>query len=209
MHHLLYRITVSVALSCIVASAISAILCSRLGLSIKKGKLRLLGYCLLSSGLTILGVSWIAYQESLPVYHTEGVIQDANVYRHSKDTHTRVHVLTASDGELVLDASGSSTLLHPGEHLVVTYRGETGSIIRATFLTNEGSIEGHFNGTDLWPAYFWLFLGVLFGYDGFQRHRRDPEGSEEPYRRNTVPLNGVDTASLLQLSSKHRKDSDV
>jgi hypothetical protein len=110
MHHLLYRISMSVAASCIVASVISAILCSRLGVSIKKGRLRLLGYCLLSSGLTILGVSWIAYQKSLPVYHAEGVIQEANIYRHSKDTHTRVHVLTASDGELVLDASGSSPL---------------------------------------------------------------------------------------------------
>jgi hypothetical protein len=57
-------------------------------------------------------------------------------------------------------------------------------------------------------SYFWLFLGVLFGYEGFQRHRRDPEGSEEPYRRNTVPLTGVDTASLVQLSNKHRRNRD-
>jgi len=130
------------------------------------------------------------------------------IYRHSKDKHTRVRILTGADGDLVLDAPGSSTFFLSGEHVVVAYRGETGSIIKATFLGSEGTVEGHFNGTDLWPAYIGLFLGVLFGYDGFQRHRRDPEGAEEPYRRNTVPLNGVDTESLLQLSSKHRKGDD-
>jgi len=115
MHHLLYRTTVSVAASCLVASAISAILCSRVGISIRKG--RLLAYCLL-----------------------------------------------------------------------------------------DGTVEGHFNGTDSWPAYIWVILGVLFAYDGFQRHRWDPEVSKEPYNRNTIKGTGVDTASLLQLSSERRID---
>jgi hypothetical protein len=129
MHHLLYRTTVSVAASCLVASAISAILCSRVGISIRKGRLRLLAYCLLGSGLTIAGVAMI-----------------------------------------------------------------------------DGTVEGHFNRTDSWPAYIWVILGVLFAYDGFQRHRRDPEGSEEPYNRNTIKGTGVDTASLLQLSNERRID---
>jgi hypothetical protein len=190
-------------------TAVSAVLCSIAGISVRKGRLRLLSLCLLGGGAIVSALAMIGYQQSLPIYHGEGIIQQAHIYVTGKEHRTSLQVGTVSGSDLVLRASGRSVYFRPGEHLIFTYQGETGSLINATFLKEDGTAEGQFHGTGSWPAYVLLVGGVLLVYAGFQRHRRDPEGAEEPHNRNTVPRTGVDTASLLQLSSERRRNHDT
>jgi hypothetical protein len=176
-----------------------------LGISVKKGWLRLLAYCLAGTGLTVAGLAMIAYQNSLPIYRDQGIVQQARTNSSGRGGRTKLQLLTPSSGELVLDASGRSRYFRPGEHVTVTYRGVTGSVINATFLKADGSVEGEFNGTDSWTAYFALIVGLLLVCAGFQRHRRDPEGAETPYNKTPRKRLGasVDTASMLHLSGSH------
>jgi hypothetical protein len=60
----------------------------------------------------------------------------------------------------------------------VSYRGYSGSIHKAQFLSSTGSEEGVFNGTDDWPPYFMLLLGLLVMWAGVRKFKRDPEGAE-------------------------------
>lgn len=104
-------------------------------------------------------------------------------------------------------ASGRSIYFHPGEHLIVTYQGETGSIINAIFLKDDGTVEGQFRGTGLWPAYVLLIGGILIIHFGFKMNKRDPEGAEER-NRNVKPYGQIDRASFLRLSSGRREDHE-
>jgi hypothetical protein len=133
--------------------------------------------CLLGGGAVVSALAVIGYQQSLTIYHAEGIIQQVRVYMTGKEHRTRLQVATNSGANLVLRASGRSIYFHPGEHLIVTYQGETGSIIKATFLKDDGTFEGRFRGTVAWPAYVLLMGGILIIGIGFKMNRRDPEGA--------------------------------
>jgi hypothetical protein len=208
MHHLLYRLAMGLAACCCVGSLIAAVLDFRLAISTRKGRLRLVSRILLGAGLCIGGLSFVTYQHSLPVYHADGIIRHAQEYTSGKSRRTRLHVLTGTDSELVLDASGISPYFRQGEHLIVTYKGVTGTVMKATFLKADGSVMGVFNGTDSWPAYFTVVGGMLMLYWGIKVYRRDPEGAEQRPTRNQKPLTGVDEASLMRLSSVSPKDDE-
>jgi hypothetical protein len=207
MHPLLYRLVTGFAVCCFVGSAVSAVLCSILGVSVRKGRLRLLSLCLLGGGAIVSALAIIAYQRSLPVYHGEGIIQHARLYTTGKEHRTSLQIATNSGAELVLRASGRSIYFHPGEHLIVTYQGETGSIINATFLKDDGSVEGQFRGTGLWPAYVLLIGGILIIYLGLEMNRRNPEGTEER-NRNAKPYGQIDSASFMRLSGRRHEDRE-
>ena len=190
---------------CFVGASVSAVLFSIVSVSARKGRLRLLGVCLLGVGAIVTALAMIGYQRSLPIHHGEGIIQRARTYWSGRQRRTRLYVLT-SNGELVLDASGLSPFFRQSEHIIVMYKGVTGSVTSATFLKADGSVEGRFHGSGLWSAYVLLVGGILIIYAEFKRNKRDPEGAEQPYNRNTMPRTGVDTASLLQLSGKRSRD---
>jgi hypothetical protein len=187
-----------------VGSSVSAVLCCRLSVSIRKGSLKLLSLCLLGAGSIVSALAMIGYQRSLPIYHAEGTIQQVHAYMTGKEHRTSLRVGTSSGTVLVLRASGRSVYFRPGEHLIFTYQGETGSIINATFLKDDGTEEGQFRGTDSWPGYVLLAGGILIIYFGFKTNRRDPEGREEGSHRNAKPYGAIDKASLMQLSSGSR-----
>jgi len=83
----------------------------------------------------------IGYQQSLQAYHAEGIIQQVHVYMTGKEHRTSLQVATNSGAGLVLRASGRSIYFHPGEYLIVIYQGETGSIVKATFLKDDGRVS--------------------------------------------------------------------
>jgi hypothetical protein len=207
MHHLLYRLATGLAVCCFVGSSVSAVLCSIVGVSVRKGRLKLLSLCHLGGGAIVSALAMIAYQRSLPVYHGEGIIQHVRVYMTGREHRTSLQIATNSGADLVLRASGGSIYFHPGEHLIVTYQGETGSIINATFLKNDGTVEGQFHGTGVWPAYVLLIGGILIIYFGFKMNRRDPEGAEER-NRNAKPYGQIDRASFIRLSGWRREDHE-
>jgi hypothetical protein len=118
---------------------------------------------------------------------------------------TSLRVAANSGADLVLRASGRSIYFKPGEHLIVTYAGDAGSIIKATFLKDDGTIEGEFRGTGAWPAYALLMGGILIICIGFRVNKRDPEGAEEG-NRNANPYGQIDRDFLLQLSGTRHED---
>jgi hypothetical protein len=191
MHPLLYRLATGVAVCCFVGSSVSAVLCSIAGISIRKGRLKLLSLCLLGGGAIVAALAMITYQRSLPIYHGEGIIRNVHGYMTGKEHRTSLQIATNSGADLVLRASGRSDYFHPGEHLIVTYQGETGSIITATFLKDDGTVEGQFRGAVGWPAYVLLIGGMLIIYSGFKMNRRDHESAEEG-NRNVKPYEQID-----------------
>jgi hypothetical protein len=96
MHHLLYRLATGVAVCCFVGSSVSAVLCSIAVISVRKGRLKLLSLCLLGAGAIVSAVAMIGYQQSLQIYHAEGIIQQVHVYMTGKEHRTSLQVATGS-----------------------------------------------------------------------------------------------------------------
>jgi hypothetical protein len=90
----------------------------------------------------------------------------------------------------------------------VHYQGETGALLRASFVSADGREDGVFNGLEMWPPFFFLLGGAIVIFPGFNRYRRDPEGAEEPSQQNQHPYGSVGKESLLNLSQQGADESE-
>jgi hypothetical protein len=156
----------------------SGIYASRESISAKKGKSRLIAFLLCGVGICTAALALGSLQWATPIYQVDGIIESAQVHSRNRGYRTSLRVQTSSGGELELNADGRSPYFRTGEHLKVSYRGYSGSIHKAQFLSSTGSEEGVFNGTDDWPPYFMLLLGLLVMWAGVRKFKRDPEGAE-------------------------------
>jgi hypothetical protein len=150
----------------------------RLSSSIRKRRLEFLAYILIGSGICI-GASAVAFfQWRLPVYRIDGIVERAQVHAEGKGYRTELQVRLKTGERVNLNASGRSDYFRFGEHAIVRYKAETGSIVKAYFISSSGGQEAIFNGTDSFPPYVMFGLGVFVFFAGFKKYRRDPESDK-------------------------------
>ncbi len=152
---------------------------SRESISPKKGKGRLIAFLLCGAGICIGALAIGSLQWTTPIYQVDGVVESAQIHSQNKGYRTSLIVQTSSGVDLVLNADGRSPYFRTGEHLQVSYRGYSGSIHKALFLSPTGNEEGIFNGTDDWPPYFMFLMGLFVMWAGVRKFKRDPEGAGE------------------------------
>lgn len=143
----------------------------------RKGKQRLTAFLCIGGCIYGIAFSMLAYQAKLPTCELLGEIEQAQVHAEGKGHRTTL-LVRISGGEITVDASGTSPFFHTGQSIRARYQGVTGHILEAHFLSTNGAEVGVFNGTDTWPSYGLLLVGLLVIFAGYKKYRRDPEGAE-------------------------------
>jgi hypothetical protein len=159
------------------------------------------------SGICIAALTLLLYEWHLPVFESEGNIEAVWV-RGGEDVRSDLLIHTSSGADIAVHASGRSPHFQRGEHVKVRYQSETGAILKVLFVSADGRVEGVFDGTEMWPPFFFLIGGLIIIFLGFRRYRRDPEGAEEPSQPNQHPYGTVDKESLLNLSEEDTCESE-
>lgn len=170
----------------------------------RKGKRRLLAYVLGGLGISIGALAIILFQSQLPVYRAEGIIEEVHVHAEGRGFRSNLRIRSADGTELVINASGRSSYFRFGQRVRVSYEGYRGSILKAEFISSSGGKEAVFNGTDYVPPYFFLLGGLVIIWAGIKKHKRNPDGLEQPTARNSKLHTGVDNSSLLHLSDSSK-----
>jgi hypothetical protein len=204
---IVYLSIIGSAAAAVAVSMVCWYLASIYGTSARRGRSLFAASLFGGAGICAATLALIVYQRQLPVFEAEGSIEAVSIHR---DRHERTDVLihTFSGGDIALRAFGSSHYFRRDEHVKVRYHGETGTILRVVFVSTDGREEGVFNDIGVWPLFFFLLLGIMIILQGFRRHRRDPEGVEEPSARNQHPYGAVDEGSLLNLSKEDNSESE-
>jgi hypothetical protein len=162
----------------------------------RKGRARLIATLAFGSWFCISALSMIIYNASLPVFEFGGEIESVQII-HSDSRHysafLRIHTLAG--GNITIHYSGRNEYFRKGEHLKVRYQGDTGELLKATFLAPDGRQEGVFNGTSTWQPYLVLLPGLFAIWAGFKKFHRDPEAVEDTTWRNPSLLDSVDDDS--------------
>jgi hypothetical protein len=171
----------------------------------EKGKQKLRAYVCIGAGICIGALAVILLQTRVPVLQGIGVIETAQIRSEVRGHRTNFTVRVPSGAVLALKASGSSPYFHPGEQVNVRYQGYSGSVLKVHFLSPSGREEGVFNGTDSWPPYWFVLIGLLIIWAGAKKYKRDPEGAEQASGRNPKPYGEIDKFSLLRLSGRSGK----
>jgi hypothetical protein len=195
------------ACACVIA-VVCGYFASIYGISPRRGKALFAAALFGGSGVFIAALTLLLYERHLPVFEAEGNIEAVQIYG-GKQGRSDVLIHTSSGGDIAIHASGRSPYFRQGEHVKVRYQGETGAILKASFVSADGREEGVFNGTGMWPLFLFLLGGALVIVLGFKRYRRDPEGAEEPSQRNQHPYGSVDKESLLNLSEQGADESET
>jgi len=177
------------------------------GTSARKGRALLAATLFGGAGISIANLAILLYQRHLPVFEAEGDIEAVSVHP-GKYVRSDLLIRTSSGADIALHAYGRSPYFRRDEHVKVRYQGETENIQRVLFLSSNGREEGVFNNTGMWPAFFFLLVGVTIIFYGCRRYRRDPEGAEGPSVPDKHPYGSVDQRSLLNLSEHGNDESE-
>jgi hypothetical protein len=182
------------AIGCGIAAA-------RLEISKSKGLFRTWGYVLFAAGLCVASLSFLLTSYKGRHFSVDGDIKEAHIVGSGRSRRTDVWVRVGS-GDLVLRASGTNVYFRPGEHVILTYQENSGSILKARFFSPTGKQEGAYNNADFLGPSVCLLIGIVLIWGSIRLHRRDPEGSETNESRGFDPHDSVDSlSSLLHLSS--------
>ena len=165
-----------------VVGLIYGILVSRQNCSPIKSKQQFQAHVCLGLGI-VLGACTSGWFEShLPSLSAEGTIQTVQVSGEKvRQTSMRIHL---TDGSfLSVYASGDDHYFQPGQHLRLTYkirnfRGFSGSIQEAHFISSNGIEEGTFTTFDPIMSYFLAGFGLFVIWGGYKKYKRDPEATE-------------------------------
>jgi hypothetical protein len=189
--------------STIVAAIVCGIATSLMSVGPRKGRLQLAASLLIGAVVCVASVSDFVIDRQRPVFEAAGYVRSAAVHRAGKSDRTEIQIQMASGAVAHVNARGRSPYFRPGEPIEATYKGYTGSIVRARFYSASGALEGQFDGASSFGNFLAFGLGVFLMWAGVVKFRRDPEGAEVG-RGQTTPVNGVDTASLLNLSDREK-----
>jgi hypothetical protein len=166
-----------------IASILAAIICgifaSRESVSLRKGRLKLAATLLFGFSFLVFGVTSLLWLRSLPTLNAEGVISSADVHPQGRGYVTNFNVRRADGATFHLDADGRSDYFRQGEHVVLTYRGYTGSVILVHFIKPSGAEEAVFQSTEGFQPYLGLLVGCFLCGAGYIVYRRDPEGARK------------------------------
>jgi len=162
----------------------------------RKRQARLIATLAFGSWLCISALSVITYNVRLPIFQFEGNIESVQVI-HSDSRHYSAYlrIQTFAGGDITIHASNRSQYFRPEEHVKVRYQGDTGELLKATFVAPDGKQEGVFNGTSTWAPYFVLLFGIFVIWASFRKFHRDPEGAEDTAWSNPSLLDSIDDDS--------------
>lgn len=85
------------------------------------------------------------------------------------------------------------------------YYGESGELIKATFLDIAGHSEAELNRSSGIARVFSIITGIFLAWGICMRYQRDPEGEIEDTREPSNLSDAVDQQSLLHLSNDPRR----
>jgi hypothetical protein len=189
--------------SIIVAAIVCGIAASLLRVGPRKGKLQFAASLLIGAVVCVAPMLSFVIDQRRPVFEAAGYIRSATVYRAGRySDRTAIQIQMASGAVAHVNAWGRSPYFRPGERIEATYKGYTGSIVRAKFYSASGALEGQFYGASSFGYFLACALGLFLMWAAVVKYRRDPEGAEVRGRQ-TAPASGVDTASLMNLSNRN------
>jgi hypothetical protein len=180
---------------------------ARLEVSKKKGLLRMWASIHFAAGLCVLSLYFLVISYKGRHFSVDGYVEEAHIVASGRSRRTDVWVRVGS-GELVLRASGTNVYFRPGQHVILTYQENSGSILKARFFSPTGKQEGAYNNADFLGPSVCLLIGIVLIWGSIRLHRRDPEGSETNESRGFDPHDSVDSLSLLHLSSGVQENRD-
>jgi hypothetical protein len=178
MHSNLGRGIILLAFAALLAAIVCGVLSSIESISPRKGRLRFAGVILFGSFFCLLGIGQFVYVKSLPVLNAEGTIESATVHPQGRSYRTDF-IVTGPDGATYqLKADGRSNFFRAGEHVILTYRGYSGSVVKAHFINGAGAEEGIFQSAEGFALSGAIFVGCILFWAGYKKYRRDPQGAE-------------------------------
>jgi hypothetical protein len=145
----------------------------------RKAKSRLAASLLFSSWFFLSATLWMLYDKTRPVFECNGTIESVHVLNSSsKHYSASLKLRISAGGEISIHVSDRSPYLKPGQRLLVQYRGDTGELIKADFVTEAGQQQGVLRSTSTFEQIVGMAVGLFCIWASVRKYRRDPEGGE-------------------------------
>jgi hypothetical protein len=145
----------------------------------RKAKCRLVASLLFSSWFFLSAGLWMLYDNTRPIFEFNGTIESVQIFNSSsKHYSANLKIQTADGGEVSIHVSDRSPYLQPNQRLWIQYRGDTGELIKASFMTESGQPRGVLRSTSTFSQIIGIVVGLFCIWASIRKYRRDPKGSE-------------------------------
>jgi hypothetical protein len=142
--------------------------------SLRTVRSRLIASLSFSVWLCGLGLFWILYDATLPVFEFQGEIQSVQI-RHSSSNHfsANIHIRTTAGGDIDVHSSDRSNFLRKGQLIRVRYRADTGELSDAWFYAADGSQQGVLHTTVAFQKAGTILIGLFCIWASIRTYRHD------------------------------------
>jgi hypothetical protein len=125
----------------------------------------------------LLTLAWFVYDKTRPIFQFDGTIESIQVLS-SDSRHYSAYfkVETANGGEVSLHASDRSSLFRVNQRVQVRYRGDSGELIEARFLTKDGQQEGEIQSSLILEQIAGMLAGAFLIWATARKYRRQKRG---------------------------------
>lgn len=141
----------------------------------KRARATLVTTLAFASFFVVLPLWWAGYEAQLPVFEFDGVVESVHIQSNSSKHYSAwLSIVTSSGGTISVHATGRSSGWSAGQHLRVRYYGDTGELIQATFLDQDGEEQRSFHSAS-WMSRAWsILIGAFLILAAWMRYKRDP-----------------------------------